>query len=95
MCPQVELLEQLLGTPLGELGVHAPEAGDEGQVLDRGELVVKERLVGTQAIIRFAAIGSASASTPKISMLPASGFKSPTTMRSVVVLPAPLGPSRP
>src|SRR5207248_165853 len=46
MCPQVELFEQLLGAPLGALGVHAPEAGDEGQVLDRGELVVKERLVG-------------------------------------------------
>ena len=33
-------------------------------------------------------------STPKIETPPASGFISPATMRRVVVLPAPFGPSR-
>jgi len=43
--------------------------------------------------MRLAAIGSAKASMPKISMPPASGGSSPATMRSVLVLPAPFGPS--
>ncbi len=44
-------------------------------------------------MIRFAPIGSASASTPKTAIEPRSGLRSPVTMRKVVVLPAPLGPS--
>ena len=44
-------------------------------------------------MICLAATGSASASMPKIEIDPASGRSSPATMRSVVVLPAPLGPS--
>ena len=47
----------------------------------------------THAMIRFAATGSFSASMPMIETEPASGRSSPATMRSVVVLPAPFGPS--
>ena len=48
---------------------------------------------GTQAMTRLASTGSARASMPQIEIEPESGFNSPATMRSVVVLPAPLGPS--
>ena len=46
----------------------------------------------TQAIRRFAATGSESASIPSTRIEPASGAISPATMRRVVVLPAPFGP---
>ncbi len=45
-------------------------------------------------MICLAATGSASASMPKTEIEPASGRSRPATMRSVVVLPAPFGPSR-
>ena len=44
-------------------------------------------------MICLAATGSASASMPTIEIVPASGRSRPATMRSVVVLPAPFGPS--
>ena len=44
-------------------------------------------------MICFAATGSASASTPKTETDPPSGLSRPVTIRNVVVLPAPLGPS--
>ncbi len=44
-------------------------------------------------MICFAAVGSARASMPKTEIEPLSGWSSPATMRKVVVLPAPLGPS--
>ena len=43
--------------------------------------------------MRLAPRGSESASMPWIRMAPASGRMRPATMRNVVVLPAPLGPS--
>ena len=39
--------------------------------------------------------GARCRSTPSISMRPALGCNTPSTMLIVVVLPAPLGPSRP
>ena len=45
-------------------------------------------------MICLAATGSASASMPKMETEPASGRSRPATIRKVVVLPAPLGPSR-
>jgi len=44
-------------------------------------------------MICLAATGSPKASMPRIVTEPASGFNSPATIRSVVVLPAPFGPS--
>ena len=44
-------------------------------------------------MIRLAATGSASASMPATRIEPASGRSRPAIMRSVVVLPAPFGPS--
>ena len=44
--PQVEPLEQFLAPPFGRAGIHAPEPGNESEVLDRRELVVEQRLVG-------------------------------------------------
>src|ERR1043166_3970318 len=41
-----------------------------------------------------AAGGSRVTSWPSIEMAPSSGYSSPATRRSVVVLPAPVGPSR-
>ncbi len=48
---------------------------------------------GRNASTRLAAMGSAVMSCPRMRAVPASGRSSPATMRSVVVLPAPLGPS--
>ena len=53
------------------------------------------RASGSTPSERRTASGSASASMPSTWMLPASGRMSVYSMRSVVVLPAPLGPSRP
>ena len=39
--------------------------------------------------------GSSTTETPSISASPSSGFTSAANMRSVVVLPAPFGPSSP
>ena len=44
-------------------------------------------------MIRLADTGSVSASMPNTEIEPASGRSRPATMRSVVVLPAPFGPS--
>ena len=44
---------------------------------------------------RLASTGSAHTSWPSTYAAPASGRSSPTAIDSVVVLPAPLGPSRP
>ena len=44
---------------------------------------------------RLATIGSAWTSTPSTSTWPRSGDRMPASIRSVVVLPAPFGPSRP
>jgi len=52
-------------------------------------------LLASQAMIFFAATGSARASMPKTEIAPLSGRSNPVTMRSVVVLPAPLGPRKP
>jgi hypothetical protein len=43
----------------------------------------------------FAAIGSAHTSMPSTHTWPRSGRSKPVAMRSVVVLPAPLGPTMP
>ena len=49
---------------------------------------------GKYAIACLARAGSAARSTPSTSIVPASGASRPATMRKVVVLPAPFGPSR-
>jgi hypothetical protein len=69
------------GAHEGEHGGDCPKHGHE--VLDEGH----------DLGLRVAATGSASASMPKMAKLPASGSNRPAIMRSVVVLPAPLGPS--
>ena len=50
---------------------------------------------GRTPIWAFAAAGSAQTSWPSTSTRPASGRSSPVTIERVVVLPAPLGPTKP
>jgi hypothetical protein len=50
---------------------------------------------GTYPISLRTSIGWAAASTPKTATVPSSGFSRVVSIRMVVVLPAPLGPSRP
>jgi len=44
---------------------------------------------------RFTALGSGQTSSPSMVTEPPSGLRSPSTISSVVVLPAPLGPRMP
>ena len=73
----------------------APETGDELEIFQRRELVVDHRLVrhpGHDALGGDRIVERVDAERPQIE--PASGRSRPATMRSVVVLPAPFGPSR-
>jgi hypothetical protein len=86
----------------GEQGVAAAAIvglGDAGEVgvvaqgLLGGEALVELGGAGEEAELAAGGEGSARASTPAISMRPASGRRRVAIIRRVVVLPAPLGPS--
>jgi len=88
-----ELLEQGVAARL-EIG-HLVEAGGEDEMLPDGEVLEEPRSSGKNASWRLAATGSAARSMPPRRIAPRVGGMMPVRQRSVVVLPAPLGPTRP
>ena len=101
-----KLLERLAGLavepdvrqPLVDLALaerYAVEPGEETNDLARGEVLLKARRLERDAIRDFALNGSRRASIPSIRIVPDRGVSSPSIALNVLVLPAPLGPSRP
>ena len=75
--------------------VHPVRAAPVGEVLGGGEIVVERDVLGHHAE-RLACTASVGAvSCPMTETRPAVGFRSPQMQLMQVVLPAPLGPSRP
>ena len=60
-----------------------------------GEIRVEDRLVGQKADQALDLDASSNASWPSMSSFPSVAFRMPMSSRNSVVLPAPLGPSRP
>ena len=89
-------VERLGDSPLRRLAIEVVERREEPQVLGRRQLVDEGQLLGDQADPRFEGVGVAAETAPADpSTSPESGGSSPAIMATVVVLPAPLGPSRP
>ena len=87
-------MEQPLGFLRRDVRVHPPQPGDEGEIFERAELVVEHRLVGQPRGDRLGGERVGARVDPE--NLDAAGVgrgSARSTMRSVVVLPAPLGPS--
>ncbi len=87
---------QQIGGARGDLvaGQAEHHAGVGHQLLT-GEPVEQPHAVGEVADEPLASTGCAQTSTPWMRAVPASGRSSPVAIDSVVVLPAPLGPTRP
>ena len=84
---------------LDALGAHgrieAVEAAEEVEVGDGGELVVEARRLGQDPDPRPDILGRSRTSNPSTVAVPSVGRMSAVSIRTVVVLPAPFGPSRP
>ena len=92
---EVEERHQLARAVLDLGTLLAVQPRDEAQELRAGELLVDERPVGNEAELRLRRDRVPAMSIPPISTVPAVGFRMPAIMRSVVVFPAPFGPTKP
>ena len=92
---QAEPIDEMSGAPLRQISIDAPQAGNKFEILKRSELVVDHRLVGDPGrdLLGRGRVGKR-VDAENTLMHPLSGRSNPATMRNVVVLPAPLGPSR-
>ena len=90
----LEALEALVDGGLAGLPAHAVEAGEDRQGLAHPQPVGEREVAGDEADLapwpRERPLGR---SWPTTVIEPASGVMAPRSMRSVVVLPAPFGPS--
>ena len=90
---QFKFVEQFAADffPIGDL----INPRDKIQVLPDGEIIEQARFVGEKASCFLASIGSRTMSWPATRTVPRDGGMMPARQRSVVVLPAPFGPTRP
>jgi len=92
--PEAERLEQRLRAFRRAARLDAPKPCDEFEIFERVELVIELRLVRQPGDDPLGRNRLAARVDPKMWISPLSAGKRPATMRKVVDLPAPLGPSR-
>ena len=93
---QLHQRQRLVDAAGGERARQAVQRGAEAQVLARGQLQVQARLLEHDAEARAVrACRWSTTARPSSASVPACGGSRPASRRNAVVLPAPLGPSRP
>jgi len=92
---EVHELEELADAPRALGPRHAVEPGGELEVLAAGEDGVEGQLLEDDTTARRTFPGAAVTEWPATSAVPEVGRTMVVSMPTVVVLPAPLGPSRP
>jgi hypothetical protein len=90
---QIEFLKQFVDTPAQ--GGNAVKQPEDAQILDHGQIAGEGGVDRGEIGARQGACAIFAMSMPSISTLPLVADRTPSTMLMVVVLPAPLGPSRP
>jgi len=88
-------LKQLRGTLVPLNLAYTKEIGIEADVFVDGEVLIEPKPLRHVLSACFAPSGSRTTSRPATVALPESGGRMPASMRIVVVLPAPSGPTRP